>query len=191
MHLSDCRNDDEGYLIKKKVGELLVFLHNISLHLLLPNFFSLKNRRLFGKVYNNAGRDKVIDFGGKTNQNSFLPLSIIYFLSKKSAQVRRECQTAECRSYFEMYVKKKVRNTFHSWGTLGSAKQLNILFSLTSKILQQSPQKICWFLFPLQSKAFFGCHGIFFYKKSNICTFQGQSRSMILLSLTLQYYLVL
>ena len=42
MHLSDCRNDDEGYLIKKKVGELLVFLHHISLHLLLPNFFPSK-----------------------------------------------------------------------------------------------------------------------------------------------------
>ena len=65
MHFSDCKNDDQGYLIKKKfVGSWssCITLAYIWYSAPLPNFFSLKNRRLFGKVYNNAGRDQVIDF---------------------------------------------------------------------------------------------------------------------------------
>ena len=63
MHFSDCKNDDQGYLIKKKfVGSWSSCITLAYIWYSATQLFSLKNRRLFGKVYNNAGRDQVIDF---------------------------------------------------------------------------------------------------------------------------------
>lgn len=54
--------------------------------------------------------------------------------------MRRECQTAECRSNFEMYVKKSPKYIL----LMGDGRICKIAehtFSLTSKILQQSPER--------------------------------------------------
>ena len=121
MHLSDCRNDDEGYLIKKKVGELLVFLHHISLHLLLPNFFPSKTEDYLEKFTTMQAETKWLILEGKLTKIPFcLCLSFIFCPRKvlrweESVKLLNAEVTLKCMS-------KKVRNTFHSWGTLGSAK---------------------------------------------------------------------
>ena len=113
MHLSDCRNDDEGYLIKKKVGELLVFLHHISLHLLLPNFFPSKTEDYLEKFTTMQAETKWLILEGKLTKIPFcLCLSFIFCPRKVlrweesvkllNAEVTLKCMSKKSQKYIPL-----------------------------------------------------------------------------------------
>ena len=142
------------------------FLHHISLHLLLPNFFPSKTEDYLEKFTTMQAETKWLILEGKLTKIPFcLCLSFIFcprkvFRWEESVKLLNAEVTLKCMS--------KKKSEIHS--THGGHSDLQnswtYFFLWHPKYCSRAPnQKICWFLFPLQSKAFFGCHGIFFYKK--------------------------
>ena len=177
---------------KKKVGELLVFLHHISLHLLLPNFFPSKTEDYLEKFTTMQAETKWLILEGKLTKIPFcLCLSFIFCPRKVlkweesvkllNAEVTLKCMSKKSQKYIPLMGDTRICSKIAE----------HTFFFDIQNTAAEPPKRSVGFYSSYNQKPFLGVMGFSSMKKSNICTFQGQSRSMILLSLTLQYYLVL